>query len=954
MIAQATAAGPLRADPSKRVNYTLGLVLGVDEFQQEQLYHAAGRRGHNRLLHGYGTVWGLKVETPSPSDTDPEIRVSAGVAVDPCGREICVPDTMCVKLSAWLTRHRDTLQRVYGSANQTVPLAVVLCHRECPDDAVPVPGEPCRSQEDAMQPSRIRDSFELRLALRDDAPWGSPPVEGTTGLHVFKHSHPEEQAVRAFGLLLSRVGTTTDPDLDTGEAELIAAVRALKDAAKEGTLASPPAANDDPILLPAATAPDILREAFRVWVTEVRPELRGQEGEGRTCGDASGECCVLLSEIDLPVNTQWAVRAEAFPSVELRRPYLLHTRLLQEWLISGSAEGERPDVDRFATLELLGPHRVRAWLHHAEWLYVPASAVQVRINDAEPVAPLSVDEAEIRNVFDVVLDGDLNDGDTVELLFDTEQVFILAGSPPRDPGEAGEAPNEGEEDNVVRRSWRPSQGTRTGTVADELRGPTGEYLDRHGFTLRAYTIYDRLQGGDLTGEFRLPVVAKIQRHPVDAARPQNDEYLRWHENPASGGGARWIPSPLPPGEEDVSGVYPVLKVTGIHGFGVGLPDSNDRGKYLRWNGTGWAVADIESLQKRPVSEEEPKGSEYLMWDGEKWNPSPIVALQTRPMSGDAPQAHQYLGWDGDEWRPRLIDSLRGRPISEDDPRNGQYLMWDNAAGVWRPMPVVSLQGNAVSDLAPDPGEVLTWNGRAWVPAPLPIASPPDDLPLNGDVTGDAQSNRVERIQGRPVRNVLASETITPGHVLTWSGTAGGQWQPQAIPAPPAVTLGGDASGPAGRNQVLGIMGRPISTAAATTPKGEQVLRLNAGATEWQGAFAVDALGNAPYAIAAAGHFRLEPGVCGLEAVPMSVYANLKLGTAGISPLQNPLFELAFDGFVPGDPFTYIVKGMVAAGVVMLFRTEPRLVIELMPVNREFGLRGELHLEVSRFRHTPVG
>ena len=60
MIAQASpAAGPLRTDPSKRVNYTLGLVLGVDEFQQDQLYHAAARRGHDRLLHGYGTVWGL-------------------------------------------------------------------------------------------------------------------------------------------------------------------------------------------------------------------------------------------------------------------------------------------------------------------------------------------------------------------------------------------------------------------------------------------------------------------------------------------------------------------------------------------------------------------------------------------------------------------------------------------------------------------------------------------------------------------------------------------------------------------------------------------------------------------------------------------------------------------------------------------------------------------------------
>ena len=46
------SAAPSRAnlDPSKRVNYTLGLVLGVDEFDQEQTYFIERHRQHNREL----------------------------------------------------------------------------------------------------------------------------------------------------------------------------------------------------------------------------------------------------------------------------------------------------------------------------------------------------------------------------------------------------------------------------------------------------------------------------------------------------------------------------------------------------------------------------------------------------------------------------------------------------------------------------------------------------------------------------------------------------------------------------------------------------------------------------------------------------------------------------------------------------------------------------------------
>ena len=140
----ATVGAPT-LDPWKRVLYSYGLVLGVDEFMQEQTYHVEHHRLHNRVLHGYGTIWGLAVEGPRPGDADPEIRVAAGLAVDPCGREIPVKQVMCVKLRPWLQRWEEWLRpRFGGSPPSPIPLAVVLCYRACETDEAPIPGEPCR------------------------------------------------------------------------------------------------------------------------------------------------------------------------------------------------------------------------------------------------------------------------------------------------------------------------------------------------------------------------------------------------------------------------------------------------------------------------------------------------------------------------------------------------------------------------------------------------------------------------------------------------------------------------------------------------------------------------------------------------------------------------------------------------------------------------------------------
>jgi hypothetical protein len=82
------------ADPTKHVNYVLGMVLGVDDFNQEFAYLSERDRWLARDLLGYGTAWGLAV-TSGLGTRGPEVRVSPGVALTPRGHLVRVTPAQC-------------------------------------------------------------------------------------------------------------------------------------------------------------------------------------------------------------------------------------------------------------------------------------------------------------------------------------------------------------------------------------------------------------------------------------------------------------------------------------------------------------------------------------------------------------------------------------------------------------------------------------------------------------------------------------------------------------------------------------------------------------------------------------------------------------------------------------------------------------------------------------------
>lgn len=72
----------------ERVRYFFGMLVGIDEFIQEQAYFRAKACRHNRLLHGWGVVSGLEVSPVGLDGT--QVSVTPGYAIDPGGNEISV------------------------------------------------------------------------------------------------------------------------------------------------------------------------------------------------------------------------------------------------------------------------------------------------------------------------------------------------------------------------------------------------------------------------------------------------------------------------------------------------------------------------------------------------------------------------------------------------------------------------------------------------------------------------------------------------------------------------------------------------------------------------------------------------------------------------------------------------------------------------------------------------
>ncbi len=366
-------------DPARHVNYAKGMVLGVDDFTQEFAYLAGRDQWLARDAIGYGTLSGLRVYPEDGGADGPRLHVAAGSALAVSGRLICVTADQCCLLNKWLAKPENaaTVNRLLGGSpplsppmsppavtSGSIALYLTLCYADCLTAPVPIPGEPCRSEDQLMAPSRVADDFCLEL--RAEAP-----------LQV------EEDALRAFVKWLKdgvQVVDITSPPRDdaTWLAALEGAVSAWLDAVKASPPLSPPVsiatladylAGLHPLDLTVAGHQlcDFLRVAFRFWVTELRPWMP------RRCNTPADrdQDCVLLARVEFPVvwvggSPTGAWEVDGNPSSvgvdESARPFIVHLRLMQEWMLCGcecvggaalAAMGGPPVMPMFA----MGPAR---------------------------------------------------------------------------------------------------------------------------------------------------------------------------------------------------------------------------------------------------------------------------------------------------------------------------------------------------------------------------------------------------------------------------------------------------------------------------------------------------------------------------------------------------------------------------------------------------------------------
>lgn len=343
-------------DPSQHVNYARGMVLGVDDFTQEFTYLSGRVRWLAREAVGYGTLSGLRVSGEADGADGPRVHVSAGTALVPSGQQICVVADQCCVINRWLARPENVavVERLLhpgspplspllptSGESGVISLYLTLCWADCQTRPVPVPGEPCRTEDELMAPSRVADDYRLELreqpplqteedALRDFVRWlrsnvqvvdGSPPPA----------SDPvswRNTLAQAAGPWLS--GAAASPPLSPP-----ASYASLGDYLFD---LSPPG-------LPVAREQlgDFLRLALRFWVTELRPlwiALRCHQAQ------QADTDCVLLTRLSFQVTWVGGSPAGAWqitgspPAVTLdesQRPVLADVRLLQEWLLDGVA-----------------------------------------------------------------------------------------------------------------------------------------------------------------------------------------------------------------------------------------------------------------------------------------------------------------------------------------------------------------------------------------------------------------------------------------------------------------------------------------------------------------------------------------------------------------------------------------------------------------------------------------
>jgi hypothetical protein len=149
----------------ERNAFFYGKLLGVHQLELEQDYFNSKRWLLNRLVTGPGVVCGLDVQL---TEDNSGIVVSAGLAIDRCGREIIVPKSSHpVQLPPMPSHDGGGPEQSYSKYSrhdycEEEYAHVLICYHECKSDPVPAMAGDCETVAFCVADS-IREKYKIEI-----------------------------------------------------------------------------------------------------------------------------------------------------------------------------------------------------------------------------------------------------------------------------------------------------------------------------------------------------------------------------------------------------------------------------------------------------------------------------------------------------------------------------------------------------------------------------------------------------------------------------------------------------------------------------------------------------------------------------------------------------------------------------------------------------------------------
>ena len=154
----------------ERNNYYYGKLMTVRDYFAEQCYFNEKRWLINRMVHGWGVVCGLDVKRipEDPDDhnkeySDKKVKITEGLAIDCCGREILVCEDQYIDLEP----EKVECDQKKVKKEELKKLVICLEYNECKSESINIKPEGC-DQKEKYEYNRIRDSFKIRVRCKED------------------------------------------------------------------------------------------------------------------------------------------------------------------------------------------------------------------------------------------------------------------------------------------------------------------------------------------------------------------------------------------------------------------------------------------------------------------------------------------------------------------------------------------------------------------------------------------------------------------------------------------------------------------------------------------------------------------------------------------------------------------------------------------------------------------